>query len=864
MQVQRTSRSPSPEAPPEHYGLRRYSRNRGSATSCDSPVNPKRYDVERPATLCSPRRTPQTRETSRTAAGASETYVANKSGALHMGRLRSVSTLMTDRHFRMSASAPTSPLRESCGEDSDFTKTVAKLSKYLKASTPRPQIQLPSESKERESHSGAKGTPYVDGVTASSPDHTSHPSLSQGLEISTQVHKSFPAVSHGRPVSRKARIFVKDHSKSSWTTRNAVPKKRHEEPRLSSSGPVQLPSTTKGAGLSKAYATPDTEVHAAEGTWKVCEPRLQQLVAARHKMTPFTPSADRCETQVMTVLVSRLGNRSTLSAAAPGTEAARLFAKPSYAYLPIGAAARTTATGRPTGDFANANMGAAGGSAPAGLTSQGPAVRPQAAVARPSADQAKANVVAATRAASVGASSATPVVTVKRPFVLPPPAPAQQPVTSPKIQPPTGPPPQSQVPATAGAAARGVGATTVAGQAASAAAPVGSGPPAAGAVATASPASPARVTIGSASGPAATSASGAGSMAGFSAGPSFSPVLDSELFDDSEFGEEPEYELSDTTILDVHPCLLLPLSGCNFLLIVASLIFFFGALYAYFDQESTPASTSTNTWLVYVFLHLETVFMVVSLLVFLVASVGFLGALRENVALLDMYTTLHGAFITAELVFVFIVFFLPVIGREFVISHITTDLIVHYRDNPDYEREIDYVQSSLHCCGMTENAYRDWNANEYFNCSTINPSAERCSVPPSCCRKIEPPHGLVFVDDSGPTTPLIASGVAVEEEHESEENVDGDVYVPTLCGRGVMSLKEEDAWKVVYRGQKNMKQMNTPEEEAALVRTSPQGPPLVASQEARRQRHRRRYLDVRPVWKTLPKQAAPAVAKNNA
>nr|XP_054927987.1 angiomotin-like [Dermacentor andersoni] len=402
-------------------------------------------------------------------------------------------------------------------------------------------------------------------------------------------------------------------------------------------------------------------------------------------MNPFTPSADRCETQVMTVLVSRLGNRSTSSAAAPGTEAARLFAKPSFAFLPIGAAARTTAAGRPTGDFANANMGAAGGSTPAGLASQGPAVMPQAAVARPSADQAKANVVAATRAASLGASSVTPVVTVKRPSVLPPPAPAPQPGTSPKIQPPTGPLPQSQAPATPGAAARGFGATTAAGQAASAAGPVGSGPPASGAVAIASPASPAPVTIGSASMPAATSASGAASMVGFSAGSPFSPILESELFADSESGEEPEYELSDTTILDVNPCLLLPLSGCNFLLIVASVIFFLGALYAYFDQESTPASSSTNTWLVYLFLHLETVFMVVSLIVFLVASVGFLGALRENVVLLDMYTTLHGSFITAELVFTFIVFFLPVIGREFVLSHITTELIVHYRDNPDYQ-----------------------------------------------------------------------------------------------------------------------------------------------------------------------------------
>lgn len=409
-------------------------------------------------------------------------------------------------------------------------------------------------------------------------------------------------------------------------------------------------------------------------------------------------------------------------------------------------------------------------------------------------------------------------------------------------------------------------------------------------------------------------------MVGFSIASPFSPVLDSELFADSESEGEPEYELSDTTILDVNPCLLLPLSGCNFLLIVASVILFFGALYAYFDQESTPASTSTNTWLVYLFLHLETVFMVVSLSVFLVASVGFLGALRENVTLLDLYVTLQGSFITAEVVFICIVFFLPVIGREFVISHITTELIVHYRDNPDYQREIDYVQSSLHCCGMTENTYRDWNANEYFNCSPTNPSAERCSVPPSCCRQVAAPESAD--GDISMVASLIAATEAAVEDLETRENVEGDVYVPTLCGRGVMNLKEKDAWKriytrgcgaamfhyvesrivdiilytllviiahlflislavnvrkeivalgkvydkyykVVYHGQKSMKRMNILDEEAAPVRASPLGPPLVASKEARRQRHRRRYLDVRPAWKALPKQASPAGAENN-
>ncbi|KAL1477390.1 hypothetical protein MTO96_035765 [Rhipicephalus appendiculatus] len=278
----------------------------------------------------------------------------------------------------------------------------------------------------------------------------------------------------------------------------------------------------------------------------------------------------------------------------------------------------------------------------------------------------------------------------------------------------------------------------------------------------------------------------------------FSPVLVSEVFEDSESGEEPAYELSDTTILDVDPCLLLPLSGCNFFFIVASVVVFLGALYAYFDQESTPAATSANTWLVYLFLHLEIVLMVLSLGVFIVSSIGFIGALRENIALLDVYATLQGTFVSAEVVFIVMLFFLPIIGREFVISHITTEFIVHYRDKLDYQREIDYVQESLHCCGMTDNTYRDWNANPYFNCSPTNPSPERCSVPPSCCRITKVPDIADYDSVTGPPEAEPIKATKSGPYESAGASADGDVYVTTLCGRGVMNLKEQDAWKRIY------------------------------------------------------------------
>ncbi|XP_075724072.1 tetraspanin-33-like [Rhipicephalus microplus] len=150
-----------------------------------------------------------------------------------------------------------------------------------------------------------------------------------------------------------------------------------------------------------------------------------------------------------------------------------------------------------------------------------------------------------------------------------------------------------------------------------------------------------------------------------------------------------------------------------------------------------------------------------------VASLGFLGALRENICCLYCYDwMLFVMMCTCSVAFVLLII-MPFLATRDLQSVVSIELIERYRDNADFTRLVDYIQSQYKCCGVTEAAYLDWNSNIYFNCSKTNPSAERCSVPPSCCR---------------------------EPEKQSLESV----LQRRFCGRNVLSMGETEAWSKVF------------------------------------------------------------------
>ncbi|KAH9375374.1 hypothetical protein HPB48_006534 [Haemaphysalis longicornis] len=177
-------------------------------------------------------------------------------------------------------------------------------------------------------------------------------------------------------------------------------------------------------------------------------------------------------------------------------------------------------------------------------------------------------------------------------------------------------------------------------------------------------------------------------------------------------------------------------------------------------------SLGRGSLLVSMVVNLEVPLLVVGAYLSFVASLGLIGALRENLCCLYCYDWMLFMLITATAGCFVLLIVLPHLATRDLQRIASIELIERYRDSADFQRLVDYIQVEYKCCGVTERAYLDWNNNMYFNCTISNPSVERCSVPPSCCR-----------------TP----------EHESVETV----LKRRTCGYNVLAMRGEEAWQKV-------------------------------------------------------------------
>lgn len=126
----------------------------------------------------------------------------------------------------------------------------------------------------------------------------------------------------------------------------------------------------------------------------------------------------------------------------------------------------------------------------------------------------------------------------------------------------------------------------------------------------------------------------------------------------------------------------------------------------------------------------------VGCITFLIGITGCVGALRENTAFLAAYTTFLLFLLIGEMCFGILVVVLK--DKGWIKEQATDGLrafITHYREDPDQQNLIDWIQEDwLQCCGIE--GPKDWDSNNYFNCSsTTVGSREACGVPFSCCKR---------------------------------------------------------------------------------------------------------------------------------
>ncbi|CAB0005371.1 unnamed protein product [Nesidiocoris tenuis] len=119
---------------------------------------------------------------------------------------------------------------------------------------------------------------------------------------------------------------------------------------------------------------------------------------------------------------------------------------------------------------------------------------------------------------------------------------------------------------------------------------------------------------------------------------------------------------------------------------------------------------------------------------FIIGFTGCVGALRENTCLLAAYALFLAIILLLELTAGIMGF----IFKDWIKVQATGGFqafIIHYREDPDQQNLIDWIQEDwLQCCGIE--GPKDWDKNNYFNCSsqTVG-SREACGVPFSCCKR---------------------------------------------------------------------------------------------------------------------------------
>lgn len=169
------------------------------------------------------------------------------------------------------------------------------------------------------------------------------------------------------------------------------------------------------------------------------------------------------------------------------------------------------------------------------------------------------------------------------------------------------------------------------------------------------------------------------------------------------------------------------LFALNFLFWVLGLVMILIGVYAK-TEKSLGQIGSTLPW----YMDPANLFIIIGSIVFVLAFLGCIGSLRENICLLRTFEYTIDVLLLLEIAAAVYVY----IDRDRVkenVENILKETIPKYRDDSDLQSIMDWVQQTNKCCGVS--GPDDWDRNAYFNCSnTKNLSGERCGVPYPCCR----------------------------------------------------------------------------------------------------------------------------------
>ncbi|KAH8381174.1 tetraspanin-17 isoform X6 [Drosophila serrata] len=183
---------------------------------------------------------------------------------------------------------------------------------------------------------------------------------------------------------------------------------------------------------------------------------------------------------------------------------------------------------------------------------------------------------------------------------------------------------------------------------------------------------------------------------------------------------------------EISCCLKYLLFASNVILWLAALVVLSVGIWAWSEKDMFRNITRLH------FIALDPAFVLIMLggVAFLLGFLGSVGALRENTCLLAAYAIFLSVLLIAEIGFCALAFVLK--DKGWIKDQATEGLkafIRHYREDADQQNLIDWIQEDwLQCCGI--DGPKDWDSNNYFNCSSIAiGSREACGVPFSCCRR---------------------------------------------------------------------------------------------------------------------------------